>query len=206
MGLVENIAYVNKLLDNYAAARYPWMGVASQNPKDFGVPPEMWDGEVNSDGWVAWKMLPSTLKEADIEHLEEEFGVRFPPLFRAYMLARFQLFDQVHSQKYDQLIFMTAVPSRCPLKPLRTLLQSWGALNSAGFNPFAEWGDAWGPMCFDAQERDSEGDCPIVWMDHELLCPLGGERCKQREVVLPLVRPLYLSFQEFLEDVFSVAG
>src|SRR5262249_54711272 len=91
MALAEDIAFVGSLLDAYAP-RASDMGVASQDPQDAGVPPEMQVGEVNGDGWVEWRMLPSTLSEPDVAKLEEEFAIRFPPLFRAYLLARFHLF------------------------------------------------------------------------------------------------------------------
>jgi hypothetical protein len=80
------------------------------------------------------------------------------------------------------------------------LMRSWRQLIDAGFIPFTQWGDGWGPMCFDAQHRASDGDCPIVWLDHERLIP--PEICLQREQVMPWVQPLYGSCREFLEDVF----
>lgn len=72
----------------------------------------------------------------------------------------------------------------------------------AGFAPFAEWGDGWGPMCFDLEQRGKDGDCTVVWMDHERLISLGPEPCGQRETVSPLAQPLYGSYREFLTDVF----
>ena len=71
------------------------------------------------------------------------------------------------------------------------------------FIPFAEWGDGWGPMCFDTRRHASDGDCPIVWMDHEILAPLGEQRRRMRKEVLPLAQPLYETFRELLTDVFG---
>jgi hypothetical protein len=202
MTLAEDSAFVGRLLDAYAvdACR---MGVASQSPKDAGVPTVMQVGEVNGDGWVEWRVMPSTLTDAEVTALEKEFGVQFPPLFRAYLLARFQLFDQVHSHRHHQMVFMTATPAGKPLKPLRDLMKGWRPLIGAGYIPFAQWGDGWGPMCFDSLRRGDDGDCPVVWMDHELLIPLGADRCRHRESVLPFAQPLYDSCKEFLEDVFG---
>lgn len=165
----------------------------------------MFDGDVNDDGWVAWRMLPSTLYDPDVSQLENEFKIQLPPLFRAYLLAGFQLFDQIHSLRYEQLIFNTDVPSNNPLGPTRDLIVAWQPLLSARFVPFAEWGDGWGPMCFDAENRGEDGDCPIVWMDHELLFRLGEEKCGDRDSVLPHVNPLYSSYREFFDDTFSEA-
>ena len=201
MAVGEDSAFVGQLLDAYAVNAWQ-TGVASKDPADRGVPPEMQVGEVNADGWVQWRVLPSTLKESDVEALEKEFGAKFPPVFRAYLLARFHLFDQVHSRRYDQQIFMTHTPAGKPLTPLQELMKAWRPLIDAGFVPFAEWGDGWGPMCFDATQRNSDGECPIVWMDHEALIPLG-DKCRLREAVAPLAQPLYDSCREFLVDVFD---
>jgi hypothetical protein len=158
---------------------------------------------VNAEGWVEWRVLPSTLTEAEVAALESEFGVQFPPVFRAYLLARFQLFDQVRSRRYDQQILMTDTPAGKPLRRLRELMKAWRPLIGASFVPFAQWGDGWGPMCFDANQRRADGECPVVWMDHEALIPLGPEECQRRKAVAPLVQPLYDSCREFLLDVFG---
>ena len=98
---------------------------------------------------------------------------------------------------------MTDVPSNNPLGPLKGILTGWESLIGAGYIPFAQWGDGWGPMCFDNQQR-SDGDCPIVWMDHELLIPLGPEQCSERNNLTPLAQPLYDNTRDFLEDVFAI--
>lgn len=201
MSMDEDLVFVGKLLDKFAIHYYR-MGVAASDPDGRGVPPEMQVGTVNDDGWVEWKVLPSTLTESDVSAVEDEFGIRLPPVFRAYLRARFQMFDQVCSGRYDQQIFMTDTPASRPLEPLRELLNAWKPLIPAGYISFAQWGDGWGPMCFDSLNRNADGDCPVVWMDHELFIPLGAEACGNRESVMPLVQPLYSSCREFLIDVF----
>ena len=200
MSLTTDLEYVRSALTSFGENYYR-MGVASVDGSG-GVPPEMFNGEINDEGWVEWKMIPSTLTLDDVHELESEFSIELPPLFQAYLLAWFHLFNQVHSAKFDQLIFNTDVPSKQSLSPLRELIQGWEPLLSAGYIPFAEWGDGWGPMCFDTENRNDDRDCPVVWMDHERLIPLGEEACRNREVVLPLVNPLYASYREFFEDVF----
>jgi hypothetical protein len=201
MGILEDITSVGRMLDAYAATE-PLQHVAAADPQDAGVPPDMQAEPVNAEDWVTWKMLPSTLSEGDVRSVEDEFGVRLPPLFRAYLLARFHLFDQVHSRRYNQLILMSDIPSGRKLRPLRELMRSWAPLIGAEFVPFAQWGDGWGPMCFDTHQRDAGGECPVVWMDHERLIPLGPQACARRERILPWVQPLYSSCGEFLADVF----
>ena len=202
MAHTEHSEFIGSLLDAYSAAAWR-RGVASKDPEDFGVPQEMQIGEVDAEGWVEWRVLPSTLTKADVEAVEKDFNVQFPPQFRAYLSARFQLFNQVYSRRYDQQILMVDTPAGRPLRPLRDLLNSWQQLLDTGFIPFAQWGDGWGPMCFDSAKRGADGDCPVVWMDHEALIPLGPEQCRRRESVLPLAQFLYGSCREFLIDVFG---
>ena len=204
MSLADDIAHVGALLDAYAET-HDRTGVAADEDDDAGVPRSMQVGPVNADGWVAWQMLPSTLTEGDVAAVEAAFGVAFPPVFRAYLLARFHLFDQVRSATHGQLVLMTDVPSRGGLAPLRALLRAWRPLIAAGYVPFAEWGDGWGPMCFDVRRRADDGDCPVVWLDHERLVPLG-EAMRQRAAVEPWAQPLYGSCRAFLADVFGRAG
>ncbi len=201
MSLTVDIKFVQSALDRFGN-NYHRMGVASTSGLG-GVPPEMFDGEIDAEGWVGWEMLPSTLSQEDIVRLESEFRIDFPPLFRAYLLARFQLFDQIYSAQYDQAIFNVDVPSNNPLGPIRDLINAWIPLLSASYIPFAQWGDGWGPMCFDTENRNDNGDCPIVWMDHELLIPLGEDACRNRQSVLPYVNLLYPSYRDFFEDTFQ---
>lgn len=205
MAFADDNAWIGQLLDAYAAAAAPELrnGVASKSPYDSGVPAAMQVGQINAEGWVEWRVLPSTLTEAEITKLENKFGIHLPPVFRVYLLARFHLFDQVTSRRHDQLIQMTDTPAGKPLAPLLHLLSAWQPLIDAGFIPFAEWGDGWGPMCFDTDRRAQDGDCPIVWMDHEILASLTEQQCRMRKKVLPLAQPLYKTFRELLTDVFG---
>jgi hypothetical protein len=199
MPLAEDIAFIGQLIDAYAVGA-DRKGVAS------GVPAAMQVGQTDAYGWVEWRVLPSTLSEAEVAELENKFGIHFPPLFRAYLLARFHLFDQLKSSRHDQLILMTDTPAKKPLAPLLHLMSAWRPLIDAGFIPFAEWGDSWGPMCFDTGRRASDGDCPIVWMDHEILASVSEEQCRARKKVLPLAQPLYESCRELMIDVFGQAA
>jgi len=205
MALTEDIAWVGQLVDAYAAEA-DRRGVASQRPQDSGVPAAMQVGQIDAEGWVEWRVLPSTLSENELRQFEDKWGVQLPPLFRAYLLARFHLFDQVTSRRHDQLILMTDTPAGKPLAPLLLLLSAWRPLIDAGFIPFAEWGDGWGPMCFDTERRAADGDCPVIWMDHESLASLSEEKRRARKRVLPLAQPLYESFRELLIDLFGQAA
>jgi len=202
----EQIERIAQLLESYyqRAPAIVRRSVASHNPKDHAVPQDMWAGPVNSEGWVDWKLLPSTVTDDDIAELEVRFAVAYPPSFRAYLRARFHCFDQVRSARYDQLISLPKMQTRDPLYQVRELLAAYRSLIPAQLIAFAEWGDGWGPMCFDAQRRGGDGECPILWLDHELI-PFGQQTIA-RSKVAPLEKFLYGSFEELLQDVFGHAG
>jgi hypothetical protein len=203
MGLAEDITEIGQMIDAFDA-RYPACHVVVDEPGREHPPLDMRAERLSSPDWVACKVLHSALCETDIVAVEREFGVELPPVFRAYLLARFHLHDQVHGRRHNnQLIFWPPVPSRDSLDPLREHLRGWPVLIEAGYIPFAEWGDGWGPMSFDAAGRRPDGDCPVVWMDHELLFRVGVERCRVRANVEPLAQRVYDSCRELINDVFT---
>lgn len=203
MTLHEEITRIGEALDAYAA-RADRKGVATEDG-DGGVPSAMFDGPVDGEGWVTWRMLASTLREGHVVDLETELGHRLPRSFRAYLLARLHKFDQAYSERHQQLIFTTPMPSTDPLGPLRELMRAWWPLIEGGYVPFAQWGDAWGPMCLDTAARadGADGDCPIVWFDHERIELPPPDGYEAREWVQDAAEPLYDSFAAFFEDVFG---
>ncbi|MBX7221784.1 MAG: hypothetical protein K1Y36_17660 [Blastocatellia bacterium] len=204
----EDIDFVNLCLDSFytqlATHKYGVMSPAKEppyHPEDGGVPFEMMDSPVDGEGYCQWKMLPSTLTEADVRQLEQEFAVPFPPLLRAYLVARFHLIDQVGNGK--EFMLWPCVPSDNPFGPLRLYLEGWKPLLEAGYIPFTGYQDDWGPVCFDTEQCLPDGDQAIVWFDHEVLHNFPDETdLAKRELVQPLARPLYSSFRELLSDMF----
>ncbi len=169
------------------------------DPDDRGVPPEMFDGPVDDEGWVAWKLLPSTVTDADLSSLEERFGVQFPSLFKAYYSSFHHMFDQFNNGR--RFIMLPDSPSDNPLGPLVEVIEAWKPLLQIGYLPFGAYEDGWGPLCFDLDAKDSDGDFPIVWIDHELLpAPDAGNFTKA--TMSKLAKPVYSSFRELFRDQF----
>jgi hypothetical protein len=196
MGLAEDVAEIGRRIDTLTA-RNPWCVVVVD---DDNPPPEIRGETLDSPGWIVSRVLPSTLTEIEVVAVEHLLGVQFPPSFRAYLLARFHLIDQCHAASFqNQLVCWPCVPSRQSFDPVVRYVRSWRALLGAGYIPFAQWGDGWGPMCFDTARRAPDGECPVVWMDHELLHgPLH-----HRSHVEPLARPLYANSREMIFDLFA---
>lgn len=204
MSFVEDIEHFGRLIDAFHE-RYPACHVTVDHPGNTQPPLDMRAEQLSSPGWVACKVLTSTLKLADVESLESEFQIAFPPAFRAHLFARFHLIDQLHLRQHrNQLVSWPHLPSVKPLEPLREILRAWCPLLKAGYIPFGGWDGGAGPMCFDTASRDAEGECPVVWLDHELLFHIGPDGCTVRERVFPLARSLYNTSRELLLDVFSI--
>lgn len=187
--------FIERCLNSYAS-KMQLIHVAKKPPfdvRDGGVPPEMFDSDVDAEGWVKWKMLPSTLTENDVVEIEKMLPEQFPPLFRAFLTTRFTMDIETPEAR------LPALPSDNPLGNLLLQLRGWSALLPSGYVAFAEDGNDTGPLCFDFNNRLADGDCPIVVFDHEHLANLGEELCGEREQVLSYAKPAYASFRELLE-------
>jgi hypothetical protein len=128
------------------------------------MPVEMRDDTVRPmNDWIGWKSIPSTVTTRDLNELERELGLRFPPLYRDLLMYRhfydlaapFDFFRHpVHSWK----------------SVLRDQYASWmpERIIGAGLVPFGDERLAGaGPVCFDTRQRAADGDCPIVCWDHD---------------------------------------
>ncbi len=82
-------------------------------------------------------------------------------------------------------------------------MNTWQPLFDAGFVPVAQWGDGWGPICFDTTQRRDDGECPMVWIDHEDIISLDPGEYRQRDAVRLLMKPLYDSCRDFFSDIFG---
>jgi hypothetical protein len=130
------------------------------------VPEPMRDTTIAPAGdWIGWKSIPSTVTDADLNALEKETGLGFPSLYRDFL-------------QYRHFVTLTETGLRFE----RHLCNQWQeTLRSAYFHswprerildvgllPFGSetFMDA-GSVCFDTRYRTAEGDCPVVYWDHE---------------------------------------
>lgn len=186
MGLAEDVAEIGRLIDTFDAL-HPFAAVF----------------EPDDDNTA--RVFPSTLTEQALFAGERELGVQFPPGFRAYLLARCHPFDQLLSQRYrEHLVLWPEVPSDDPLRGVRWKINDWRAVLGAGYIPFAQWGDGYGPMCFDTARRAPDGECPVVWIDHDELHQLETDTISLRTNIEPLARPLYANSREMIFDLFAL--
>ncbi|WP_019420123.1 SMI1/KNR4 family protein [Paenibacillus sp. OSY-SE] len=175
------------------------------------VPDDMRAGEVDEEGWVNWKLIPSTITDEEIRELEAEFSISFPPLLKAllqtyhYIDLHFNNVKEEDGYKGDcRFIEMPAMSSEDRLSNYRFLLQSWEPLLAAGYVPFTECEDSQGPVCFDTLRMDEDGDCPVIWILHDYLHELGEDGSRVRANVLPYVNDIFASFREMIMTLCSL--
>jgi hypothetical protein len=215
----DDVAFVNGLLERY----YAWAASplpAQEDPEGGGVPPAMQHGPLLDGGWIHWRLCPGTVREADLDALEREFGFRLPPLLRAYFRAHHHLFSQ--GTIGDHSFFVSDTPVNNPLREFRRHLEGWRPLLPAGLVPFGDFGDCYGPLCVDVLADDGRG--PVVWIDFEtpVITPAPGEPNAKpgvkealalwprsppedwptRGVLEPHLQPVLPSLREFLEQFF----
>jgi hypothetical protein len=183
---------IEQCLDNHFAA----FGVRLPAAR---VPAAMTVDEPDLEGFVAWRMIPSTVTEAEVLGLEESVPGPFPPLFRAYLTTR-------HTLGMDWFD-LPDLPSDDPLGGVRRALATQQALLAAGYLPFTESAvGGIGPLCFDLVSRQPDGDCPVVMFDRDELRPLGPQPTREElEALATVTEPsfrvmLLITFPEKMNE------
>ncbi|QDU44189.1 SMI1 / KNR4 family protein [Symmachiella dynata] len=134
---------------------------------DPNMPAEMRDPNVPPSGaWLAWQPIASTVTDQDIDELESLYCGKLPDLYVEFLKYRhfYELTEcgvcfesHVIGQWKEELTRLYDVcrqdfPTGSHLIPFGS-----HALSDAG------------PVCFDFQQRHTDGDCSIVIWDHEPL-------------------------------------
>lgn len=131
-----------------------------------GLPSDMIDSSVKpQDDWLGWQPVPSTVADDELDELERETGIQFPPSYRALL-------------KYRHFIDLTELGCRFERHPsegwhevLRAAyFQSWPQERILGIGLLPIGSETFmdaGPVCFDSRSRGVDGDCPVVFWDHE---------------------------------------
>jgi hypothetical protein len=136
-----------------------------------------------SNDWLPWKPIPSTVLDSDLDEMEKEIGLRFPPLYRNF-LQYLHFYDLASCVQWEPHVVNQWK------KQLRQVYKGWypERILGKGLIPFGSepFMDA-GPACFDTGQRLPDGDCPIVFWDHEWvgtkkeICPMFSSMAKMLE-------------------------
>ena len=131
---------------------------------------------IDAEGWHLWR---AKLQHADRSALESLYvgmgfrgtsATRFPPLYEILILS--YRWAEVDLGTYRLLANQPAED----LAPLLAIMQKdrglWSTLIPNGYVPFGRGADLnYDPVCFDFRNRQKNGDCRIVRLDHEaILC------------------------------------
>lgn len=154
--------------------------------------PPMAFGEPNQDGWVRWRTMPSTVTDADLAGAEALLPAPLPPAMKAYFKYRCILM-------MDRLM-LPEIPAADPLGPFLAEAMAWAPLLKAGYIPFAEYGDGYGPVCLDTRQPTGD-DYAVGWIDHEHFHNLPQTDWDNRAALIRLFNPLYPTFRSLLEAV-----
>ena len=132
---------------------------------DNDVPEEMRvDGEpAPSRGYVAWKLIRSTVTDDDLDGLERAYGIRYPPIYRAF-LKSYHFYDLAEFG----VRFFRHILHRWE-QDLRNVydMEIHRSLLAQGLIPIGSeaFMDA-GTVCFDTRQTQPNGDCPVIYWDH----------------------------------------
>jgi hypothetical protein len=134
-----------------------WPGKLPDSMRDTSIPA--------SKDWIGWKPVTSTATDAELDALEKETKLPFPPAYRDFL-------QYLHFVGLTEtgIRFETHLCSEWREKLRRAYFQSWPRerILDIGLLPFGDESqmDA-GPVCFDTRSRLQDGDCPVVFWDHE---------------------------------------
>lgn len=119
----------------------------------------------SSSDWIGWKPIPSTVMDADLDSLERETGLAFPPLYRDFLQYRHFVGLTEEGIRFERHMCHDWQETL-----RKAYFHSWprNRILDVGLLPFGAEAlmDA-GPVCFDTRHRIADGDCPVVFWDHE---------------------------------------
>ena len=132
-------------------------GDLSPSMRDSSIPPLG-----NSSGW---KAVPSSVTDADLDALEIETGLGYPPLYRDFL--KYLHFVELTSVGVDFERHLAADWHRT-LRDLYFRAYDPERILGRGLLAFGrETFINAGLVCFDTRSRGGDGDCPVVFWDHE---------------------------------------
>src|SRR5579871_1211771 len=159
------------------------------------IPPAL---KVSTDkyGWEQWQPRQVTTPSPALEALYHELGLsglgatRFPPLYETLILS--YRWSEVDLGNYRLLANEPAEDLSPLLAALRRDMHLYATLVPNGYIPFGKGPDLdYDPVCFDFRQRQKNGDCRIVKLDHEAIACYG--RIRETGELAPNFRTLVLN-------------
>lgn len=171
---MDEFPYIADFYDAAASADFADL----RRSPDPNMPVEMHDPKSidSGDGWIGWRLIPSTVTDLELDELESTFGITYPPIYRAFL----KIYHHYDLPSFG-VRFSRNIIHRWK-KDFEQDYTAYATVLEQGLLPIGEetFMDA-GAVCFDTRHPSPDGDCPVVFWDHEWV---GTER---------EIRPLFSS-------------
>jgi len=152
------------------------------------VPVQMRIEEDSEEEWSQWKLVPSTVSNQDIINLEQEFGLRFPEWYKAFISTYHHYFDNIPQQSITE-----------PLDDIKNMFNP--ILCRLHYLPFC-WDSEYGKIyCIDLNQLPDEMSCAIYQIEHEILFDLDETTAGPAELQASL-ELLYPNFKSYFDQTF----
>lgn len=133
------------------------------------VPKDMWvENQTEKEEWKIWKLIPATVTDEMLSDLENEVGMKFPEILKAFLSTYFHMFDE-------------GIGSHSSKKPFMGIKNAWNPmLVKAGFLPFTWDEEGYFIRCIKVGPKQS--DLGIYQIDHEVMFDLDEETVTKEEI------------------------
>ena len=188
----ENIAFMKDFFEKYYEQLRNEDEVLVAGVK---IPEEMVDHDLQAD-WKVWKLIPSTVTEADLSALEERLHIKLPECLRAFL--------SVYHHRFDGPVGRNEIDA--PFESFeRTYTHN---LAENGYLPFGWDSEGYYIRCIDLTNMPDEEHCPVVQVDHEPFFDLQYEYSERgktvpKEELEPLIEEVSENFYEYLNAILS---
>lgn len=156
------------------------------------VPEEMWAENADpNEEWKQWKLIPATITDEDIQQLEDNWGIKFPEIMKAFLTTYFHLFEEpIGRHPIDE--------------PFYALDNAWNPiLVKAGYLPFTWDEEHYLIRCIDLANMPNEGNCPVCQIDHEILFDFDDNSEVNREDIEANMEVISDNFVDYLNELLD---
>jgi len=135
------------------------------------LPPEMIDNTRSSkyEGITSWKLIKSRVEDAEIASLVELYGKGIPDSFQSFLQYKCYL-DLQQVGKWG-INFFDVLPQKGISKMIEAIKTDYQAFINENYLVFAEYGDSYGVICFDANKEKVNLDYDIVMIAFDEMKP-----------------------------------
>lgn len=140
------------------------------------------------EGIRFWKAIESTIKEKEIQELENYYGHPLPDSYKWFL--KYRHFIELQLGTYS-INFFKNLPGTI-VQDTKEEIESYYPMIRQNYLPFARLGD-YGVLCFDANEQIVDHNYKVLNFDHE-------DFYSQSEVYAPNFGYIFAEFKAHLED------